>query len=61
VHGSHPVGELITSDVVVEWLTPHIDQLRQELFGNPARPFPTYEGSCALLVTCSIVSHDVFS
>ena len=48
--GSHPVGELITSDVVVEWLTPHVEQLREELFGSPAQPFPTYEAAVEWLV-----------
>jgi hypothetical protein len=48
--GSPPVGELMASDVVVEWLTPHIQQVRQDLFGRPTVPFPTYEAAVEWLV-----------
>jgi hypothetical protein len=45
-----PVGELMASDVVVERLTPHIQQIRQDLFGRPTVPFPTYEAAVEWLV-----------
>jgi hypothetical protein len=43
-------GVFMASDVVVEQLTPHIEQIRQELFGNHAPPFPTYEAAVEWLV-----------
>jgi hypothetical protein len=43
-------GVFMASDVVIEQLTPHIEQIRQELFGSHAPPFPTYEAAVEWLV-----------
>jgi hypothetical protein len=49
-HGSPPVGELITSDLIVEWLQPRIGEIRQALFSDSAPPFSTYEAAVDWLV-----------